>query len=358
MSKRQERDPRFRAERERYREDADRELEAAAWDRCPMKQYVRRYAWLEIVQTYVQRRRASGVDRPLKYLTIPGANASDIGVLWRAGLLLRDDTGFPYVAICDKESAGVVQGNLGVLLGVSDRWFYQAVHGELRELFPFDVINMDLCGAVVTGDPRRYMALRRLASIRRIFQLQRGQSFLLLLTTSTNDRSAQQYLVDVLTQNFDEETFREPYLGRFGVVDMTPFQRDYRAFVRLVLPKLMGWMARDGGYRIVERFVGRYDRNGHRLICLSLEFEALGRRKAAKKYEPRFKFSNGLTEQLSSRVRGEAIVAYDEFLPNVVEHDPVDIPQVLAANTQLEADLRQEAESLIGWWEVDDEETP
>jgi len=351
MPKREERKPRLEEEARRIREQAERQFTASAWDLDPIKQYVRRFGWLEVIQGYVERRRNDGVIRPLKYLTIPGANASDIGLLWRANLLDRTTDGFPYVAICDKEHADTVLKNLGVLLGVSHRWFYQAVRDELVAVFPFDVINLDLCGAVITGHPKRHKAVRRLAGIRQIFRLQGGQSFLLLLTTSTDDESARQILEEVLLDNFDEDPFKEVYLSRYGRLDLTPFRNDYRAFVRLVLPKLIGWMARDCGYRVVEHFVAKYDRPTHKLICHSFELEPLGRRESAKKYEPRFNFWDELIEQLSNRARRRADAAYEEFLPTLLQHDPYDVPGILAAAPYLKAKLRRQAESLVRWWE-------
>jgi hypothetical protein len=358
MPKREARKQRFEEEARRIREQAEHQVTVSVWDRDPIKQYVRRFGWLQVIKDYVERRRKDGVDRPLKYLTIPGPNASDIGLLWRSGLLARTTNGFPYVAICDKEYADTVLKNLGALLGVSRRWFYQGVRNELASLFPFDVINLDLCGAVITGHPKRHKALRRLVGIRRIFQLQRGQGFLLLLTTSTDDESARPILEGVLLRNFDEDRFKEACLSRYGTLDLSPFQEDYRTFVRLVLPKAIGRMARDRGYRIVEHFVAKYNRPTHNLICHSFELEPIGGRDPTKKYEPRFKeiVWDELTEELSNRARRQATNAYEDFLPTLLQRDPRDVADVLRADPDLEAELRGEAESLIGWWESDESE--
>lgn len=356
MPKREARKQKLEEEARRIHEQAEHQVTDSVWDRDPIKQYVRRFGWLQVIQDYVERRRKDGVDRPLKYLTIPGPNASDIGLLWRAGFLTRTDDGFPDVAICDKTSAERVVTNLGGLRGYSKCSFYKAVkqpNGDLCSLFPFDVINLDLCGSVITGAPKRDIALRRLEGIREIFQLQRGQGFLLLLTTSTDDKSARLMLEGVLLQNFDEDKFKEAYLSRYGVLDLSPFQKDYRAFMGLVLPKVIGRMARDRGYRIVEHFVAKYDRPTHNLICYSFELEPLGRRDPARKYEPRFGqiVWPELTEELSNRARRQATDAYEDFLPLLVRRGSQDVAGILRADPDLEAELRGEAESLIRWWE-------
>lgn len=357
MAKREQRAARLEDEGRRIRDRAEREFTFSVWDRDPIKQYVRRFGWLEVIEGYVGRRRDDGVDRPLKYLTLPGPNASDVGLLWRSDFLARTSEGFPTVAICDVEAAEKVQASVGRLLGCSNCPFEAAVkwpEGDLCSLFPFDIINLDLSGAVVTGYRERTYATRRLDGIRSVFRLQRGQSFLLFLTTSTDDPTARTYLEDVLIPNLAEGPFRELYIRRYGTIDLSPFQHDYRAFVRLVLPKAIGRMARDRGYRIIEHFVAQYDRPGHKLLSYSFELEPLGRRQLAKKYGPRFKSReewDELTEEPSPRALTQATKAYQDFLPTIVERDPVDVQGVLTADPPLEMRLGAEAVSLMGWWE-------
>lgn len=356
MSKRRERTPRFEEEYQQLRGRAKHQVTGSVWDRDPIKQYVRRFGWLQVIQDFVERRQKAGVDRPLRYLTIPGSNASDIGLLWRVGLLTQTNDGFPYVAICDETSADEVVANLGRLLGYSNRPFHQAVRwpqGELCSLFPFDVINMDLCGAVITGARNPDTALRQLAAIRWMFRLQRGQGFVLLLTASADEESPRHTLERVLANNLDnEDGFRETYLRQYGALDPKPFLKDYRALVQLVVPKIIGRMARDCGYRMLEHFAARYDRPEHKMFCHSFEFEFLGRTKAAKKYEPFFQeVSVGrVGEEPSSRVQIKAIQAYAGFIPFLLQRNPKDVKAILRSDADLEADLTEESESLIGWW--------
>jgi hypothetical protein len=357
-SKKEERERRLEEEGvpRKLRERAERQVTFSVWDRNPIKQYVRRFGWLEVIQGFVERRLEAGVDRPLRYLTIPGPNASDIRFLWQAGLLYRDTNGFPYVVICDRDNADEALKVLGAVRGVSRQSFDEAMRYELHGYFPFDVINVDICGAVITGDTERRRALRTLAGIRRAFWLQRGQGFLLLLTTSTDDISARKYLEDTLLQNFHEDNFQRTYLDRYGALDFSPFQEDYRALVSLVLPKAIGKMARARGYRVIERFAAKYNSvGGHHMLCHSFELEPLGAIKPAKKYETCFKniFWDELNEELSNRVLRQATDAYEDFLPTLIRRDPQDIANILRAAPDLEAELRREAESLIRWWESD-----
>jgi len=351
MSKRTKRKPMIAEEAKRLRQQSEDQVENFFLDRDPIKQYVRHFGWLQVVQNYVEKRRNDGVDRPLKYLTLPGPNAPDVGLLWRAGLLVRNDNGFPDVVICDKEHADDASKVLGAVGGVSRQWFHEAVLQELEPCFPFDVINLDMYGPVVTSSPNRDWALRTLAGIRRAVRLQKGQSFLLLLTNSTDDEPARTYLEGVLLQNFNEDDFTEAYLERYKTLDLIPFRNNYRAFVSLVLPKAIAKMARDRGYRITEHFVAKYDRESHHLLCHSFELEPLGGRDPAKKYEPRFKSIvwDELNEELSSHIQKLAINAYAEFIPTLVPRDPLDVLEIFNTKPSLKAEMTKEAESLIGW---------
>ena len=363
MPKRRGLAPEFHNEARRLREQAERQVAASVWDRDPIKQYVRRFGWLQVTQGFVERQREAGVERPLKYLSIPGPNASDIGLLWQAGLLAREDDGFPYVAICDRTSAEQVVANLGRLLGYSNRWLHEAVRGprsQLASLFPFDVINMDISHPVISGSARRTHALRNIEAIRWMFQLQCGQGFLLLLTTLP-DSEAQGRLERVLLNNLDnEEGFRAAYARRYGSLCAGPCIEDHTAFTQLVVPKVIAGIARDLGYASREHFAARYGRQGadgtrYEVICHSFEFIPLGR-SGANRYTPRFREvpQDVMSDELSNRVRIQSIRAYEDLLPTLVQREAQDVQEALNENSNLEAELRHEAESLIRWWESDD----
>lgn len=353
--KREERKRRLEEEEvsRRIREQAERQKELFFLEQDPIKQYVRHFGWLQIVQDYVQRRRDDGVNRPLRYLTLPGPSATDVGVLWRAGLLARTDEGFPDLVICDEKFADEALMVLGTVDGVSRQSLIHAVKEDLVPYFPFDVINLDMYGAVVTGSPLRRRALRTLRAIRQIIHLQRGQSFLFLLTCSTDESSAHTYLEECLLGNFNEDDFRKAYLERYGELDSNPFQNDYRTFVGLVLPKAIGRMARKRGYKTVERFAAKYNRKGHHILCHSFELEHLGRRKPEKKYEACFENVewDELNEELSGSTRDLANRAYLEFIPTLVQRDLLDVEDILRSNPDLGIRMKQEAKSYIGWEE-------
>ena len=230
------------------------------------KQYVRSEGWLKPIKNFVSRRAKAGITTPFKYLTLPGPNMTDIGVLWNAGLIEPID-GKVNIAICDREYAEVVvaqMGQLGVeLLGADKMVLHEALKakkGPLRKLFPFDVINLDLCNALVTGT-KRYSNLDALLWM---FRLQRGQRFLLLLTTRANEKFDID-LVRLLEGRFanrpyeNESGFRVAYETLAQQTKLDPYQ-DSTLFSRLVFPKLIAKYAVSFGYKVTELFAAYYSR--------------------------------------------------------------------------------------------------
>jgi hypothetical protein len=72
---------------------AEREIKIAKWDLDPVKQYVRQYGWLNIIKRFDKKRRQRGDTTPFKYLTLPGENSSDIGLLIKSRLLGNNTSG-------------------------------------------------------------------------------------------------------------------------------------------------------------------------------------------------------------------------------------------------------------------------
>jgi len=179
---------------------------------------------------------------------------TDIGVLWNAGLIEPID-GQVNIAICDKEFANLVVSQmteLGVeLLGRDKRLLHEALRSKssrLRKHFPFDVINLDLCNALVTGT-RRYSNLN---ALQWIFRFQRGQRFLLLLTTRAN-QTFDADLVRLLKHNYENEPgFKEAYDYLVEETKVDPLE-DSTLFSRLVFPKLIAKYAVTYGYKVIEQ---------------------------------------------------------------------------------------------------------
>lgn len=127
----------------------------------PRKQWMRRNQWVKEIDTLIPHLRLDG--RPLRYLSLPGEDMLDIRVLadYCSGRNLRlkclgydegardrateleVDISRSEISSNIEPNSVVVADNLGVLKDVNSVGFkYVYDHG------PFDVINLDLCGAI------------------------------------------------------------------------------------------------------------------------------------------------------------------------------------------------------------------
>lgn len=342
------------------RQEAEAERDSLLWDRDPQKQYIRRYGWLELIQDYVKRRRQAGVEKPIKYLTLPGPNASDIGLLWKAGILATTEPGTISAAICDRKYAALVVTRLnkiGRLLAVGSRYLRQELvdGGELRDNFPFDVINLDLCNPFILETKRDDFS-----TLNWIFRLQRGQSFLLLLTTKPESNPPSK-LVTLLQHNISEvPEFQQAYMKRFGSDELPLCLADSTFFAQLAFPKAIARLARFFGYGVTEHFAANYVRGSnhesYEMISHSFELVPLGRNDKLK-YDPYFSRvpRNAAEEKLFNLLSPQheqlANEAYQRFITTLLKRSSRNVTTILNENSQLKNELQNEADSLIQWWQ-------
>jgi hypothetical protein len=362
MSKRSERLQRGRVVARQLREEA---TAASIYDGDPAKQYVREVGWLQVISQYLDRFHAAQTGRRWKYLTLPGRQAADIGLLWNAGLLETDPEGNLNVAICDKQHAATVSANIascGRLLAASAQPLDEELRSPgslLASQFPFDVINLDWCDSLMPlASPDA-----NLQTIEWIFRLQRRQSFLLLLTTRTAPHSRGR-LTPFLRDNLrDEPDFRQAYITKYGNTTMAACLRNYTEFTQIVVPKAIAEWARYWGYKTEEHFVAKYRRPARGrfpafdMICHSFEFERLGA-PDDQVYEPAFPrvshdiIRDRLYARLPTSVGNEATRTYLDFIINLLGRPSDDITTLLRTNAVRRAELTAAAQELVGWCQV------
>ena len=115
------------------KEEAELIVTDSIWDKCPLKQYVRKYGWINSIEKYISEMRNYGVNRHWKYLTLPGKNAIDIAYLVRERLIEKLESGQLCVAICDYKWGLKVANKLekhGGILAYSDRFLDKALIKE------------------------------------------------------------------------------------------------------------------------------------------------------------------------------------------------------------------------------------
>ena len=198
----------------------------------PLKHYVRRYGWLTAVKKQKNAIRNRSKKIPLRYFTFCAADAIDVFMLEKEGILKRaQETGrLKGVYFCEKDDNEF--GDIADLIGSPEQGFlgefekivlfeedqdtkgrtlededfytsevrkklrYKDAHHRLRNAFPFDIINLDVCG--VMFPPRKGIIAPLLQSIIQILEWQTRLNF------SVNQRQCKRFTL-FLTSHIDKE---------------------------------------------------------------------------------------------------------------------------------------------------------
>jgi len=339
------------------RREAEARQQISTWNREPLKHYVRRVGWESVVLAFLTKLRACGVTRPWKYLTFPGPDALDIGLFYQKRLLDVTPDGKLSVAICDRENADKVALRLqkfGGVLASSEKELQDALidpHNVLVQEFPFDVINLDFCNSLIRPNRNNLKALDQ------VFALQRGQGFLLLLTSRPDQNQRDEHL-EILADNLrNEPEFQEAYTGKYLTNNPRACLNDYTTFTQIVFSKIIARYGRIFGYRVDEHFTARYRKlDGFDMVSHSFELDPIvGRRQCAAKYEPRLplpprdRVEQVLRGELPQKVRQEAEMGYKRFIANLPTRQVLNVNEFLAGQQALFVELINEAASLETW---------
>ena len=358
MSKGEYRKAESKSRQDEIYRKADVDRQASVFDDDPLKQYIRRYGWLEIVREYHARMIQRDVNRGLKILTLPGRNASDVGLFFREGIAYANESQVLNVAICDEANALGVQANLvklGRFLAVSNKELLRTLEKDTQFIsqFPFDVINLDFCNQLFD-----FNNARNLMTLQKIFWLQKGQAFLLLLTSRSDPHLNIPEAESIISDNMSLESFRQAYIDRFGSDNVDLCMRDYVTLTQILFPKVVARLARDNGYRISEKFVAHYPRRngGYHMVCHSFELTPLGRNKENLWYSPnnnrlRRNEIDALIYELPAPVRRQSEQEYENFVTNVLLRESNDIDRAVNEDANLQRTLTEEARQLYHWWE-------
>lgn len=335
----------------------------AKYEKDPLKHFIRKFAWLESVRQYVKEMQIANVNRPIKYLTLPGAQAIDIGVMWQAGLIHREHGRWPHVAICDNENAADVINNLGEFAAASGKLLHLELsrsQSALVQFFPVDVINLDFWGTFIKQGKDYPNILSNVTTLERILHWQQGQGFLLLLTHKISETEYTPEVRDgfrpLLVDNLQDDRFKKPYVDVFGGDDPALCTKDILRFGLLAVSKVAANMAREFGYTVEEKFVGWYPRdNDYRMCVHSVAFRSISgsRKDTSKNYSPRHhvrRLPNPALSNLSDRDRRIASRNYWEFVSQLPSRKAMDVNDILNGNVELKNTLRQEAEAMQNWW--------
>ena len=278
------------------------------WDTDPVKHFVRINGWLPAAMTQFQNCQAVG--RSLKYLTFCAAQAIDVFMFLRSGILQRDpetdcvlNTFFCEV-IADEftritELIGShEQGFLGdfqemILFQdddettgksisdteesynrqVRDRLNVKDRHERFCAAAPFDLINLDICGRFFP--PKSGVVSPMIKAIRRLLELQGASSndgrkldeFTMFVTTHVEARGTNPEAVDVLVTMMENNRtlyagFDESLIKRFGSIPTIDIStHNFDDFYNVAIPKMIIGEAYDLGWMVDLEFIGTYERS-------------------------------------------------------------------------------------------------
>lgn len=277
------------------------------------KHFVRKYGWLPACQNQLIacRKKRYLNNYPLRYFTFCAAEAIDVFMLEREGILKRsDETGrLQGVYFCEQDAKDF--GIIADLIGSPEQGFrgelekivlfeddndtkgkslediepyppeirkklnFKDAHNRLRRAFPFDIINLDVYG--VMFPPRRQEVITPLLkSLIRILEWQteaeikkgqRLQQFTLFLTShitpeKTNPRATEE-LTNIVSDNLETYIeFRSTFNQRYKHTDVIKLRdENFAEFFCVALPKFVIEKAlMDFGWEVVHETTYLYNR--------------------------------------------------------------------------------------------------
>ena len=264
------------------------------FERDPLKHYVRRCGWLTAAKEQKHAIRGRSKSIPLRYFTFCAEAAIDVFMLVHEGIIKRSDhTGrLEGVYFCEKDldKFGIIANLIGspeqgfqgkfdkivlfeddeetkgktleddqhyppeVRKRLIEKLKYKDAHHRLRQAFPFDIINLDVCGGPMFPPGQRVIGplLRSIGQILTwqtesrfpINNLECNQ-FTLFLTSHVNPNRTNQNAIEQLknrvTENINTNAdFRSAFYTRYGHNQVDKLARErFAEFFCLALPKIM-----------------------------------------------------------------------------------------------------------------------
>lgn len=254
-----------------------------------LKHYVRKYGWLAAAREQKEAIKNRSKKIPLRYFTFCAAEAIDVFMLELDGILERseDTERLEGVYFCeaDPDKFGIIADLIGspeqgfqgefekiVLFEDDDdtrgktfeddefhsaeirkKLRYKDAHQRFREAFPFDIINLDVCG--VMFPPRKGIMTPLLKSITQILEWQTKTKsssnerecnhFTLFLTAHVNqdltDQIAIQQLMDTVSNNISTiPDFQKFFAKRYRHDQVHKLvSENFAEFFSIALPKFI-----------------------------------------------------------------------------------------------------------------------
>jgi hypothetical protein len=220
----------------------------------PEKHWIRTRVWLQKA-TEIAMFTQNHLGRKIRYLTLPGFYRLDIAVLARANLIDKDGASSKlYVAAFEADPAkfGVMAGQVPELQLFANCAVEDAIvnpenqyHAQLRDLFPFDVVNLDLTTSLTPTKEGPYPKMMQAIDIVLRAQANHPRTWALFLTFRN---MVENWSVDTITQlcsnlqrNLDAfPHVREAFFARYR---LTTVEELWRQDPQLCIGQcVVGWL--------------------------------------------------------------------------------------------------------------------
>lgn len=296
-------------------ETNDVQHEEVDYSKCPYKHHVRVDGWLTpCLEQYklVEKLKKKGArSRPLQYFTFCAADAIDVYLLRKEGVIHPDKNGTLHdVYFCEKDpesfekivsqfrtDTGGFLGELSDIILIDDPGTQTTLGDDLEEfgrvpnravrekqnllekqrrlkgVFPLDVINLDLCGHIFPPVEARSKKFERIIST--IFDWQNScfneeapiDSFVLLLTRHVELEHVDSEILGKLTKLSESNVkatdgYAEAFEKKFGTTDPAKVVDDrFADFFSVTLPKMIFNLASRYGWTGHYQKIYTYERN-------------------------------------------------------------------------------------------------
>ncbi len=204
---------------------------------------MRREVWLPSAN-----KRYTLLGRPINYFTLTTGDLLDVKLLERAGVLERNQRGYPGIGFCEKDDktySDIVRRLRSCRLAHKGTFEDMAFEDPLFENgFGFDVVNLDFTWVPFPEQESplegTWGAIKRVLEV----QWQKQLGFDLFLTfrgsrAGTDDHAIKR-IAELLQWNLDSGRGVEEFKSRVGHIDpIQLLENDYETFLCMGLPKLL-----------------------------------------------------------------------------------------------------------------------
>ena len=359
-----------------------------------LKHYVRKHGWLTAAehQKHVIKRRSKKI--PLRYFTFCAVDAIDIFMLKRAEIFKGYEETEPLESVYFCEENFDDYGTIAELIGSSQRGFqgtfedivlfkddeettgktiddesesddyytpklreklrYKERHHRLREAFPFDIINLDLCGVIFP--PKKEVIGRLLESIFKILEWQTKSKFpinerecnqfTLFLTAHVSPDRTNQEAVQQLENRIGEnlnmsERFKSAFIKRYGHDQVNQLvSEDFPEFFRVGLLKYiihqtlssqLGWTVTSSPTYLYNR-EDKWDKNNPYQIMHTISIYKRIPNIQKRLDEPsRSEYVKSVTDLVNDRIQWVDQIIDD---PNVMRELVLDLKEIIEVRDQ------------------------